>query len=305
MIDILIRDKDILAEAISADFGHRSHAETLSAEIMISVEGLRYARHRLRRWMRPRRASVGRMMLSTTARTEYQPKGVVGIIAPWNYPLLMVTGPLTYALAAGNRVMIKPSEFTPRTSAQIQKMMAEIYAPDHVTVVTGEADVGIAFSRLPFDHLLFTGSTGVGRHIMRAAAENLTPVTLELGGKSPTIVTRDVDLKMAAERICFGKTLNAGQSCTAPDYVLCPHDMQGEFVDALTECFSTMFPTLADNEDYTSIASDRQYERLQDLLHDAPHQGSKNHRDQSGRRDPVACSHARCRFMCCSMCMTI
>ena len=141
LIEILIRDKDILAETISADFGHRARGETLSAEIMVSVEGLRYARRKLGRWMRPHRVSVGRMMLSTTARTEYQPKGVVGIIAPWNYPLLMVTGPLTYALAAGNRVMVKPSEFTPRTSAHIQKMFSEIYDTDHVAVVTGEADV--------------------------------------------------------------------------------------------------------------------------------------------------------------------
>ncbi|MDH3588907.1 MAG: coniferyl aldehyde dehydrogenase [Gammaproteobacteria bacterium] len=266
---ILVRDQEILAAAISADFGHRAAAETLSAEIMVSLEGLRYASRRLRRWMRPKRVSVGRMMLSTRAWKEYQPKGVVGIIAPWNYPLLMVTGPLIYALAAGNRVLIKPSEFTPRTSEHIARMIAEIYAEDHVTVVTGEADVGIAFSRLPFDHLLFTGSTGVGRHIMRAAAENLTPVTLELGGKSPTIVTRDVDMKMAAERICFGKSLNVGQTCTAPDYVLCPHDLQEEFVERLSERFSSMYPTLADNEDYSSIASDRQYERLQDLLHDA------------------------------------
>ncbi|MDH3647460.1 MAG: coniferyl aldehyde dehydrogenase [Gammaproteobacteria bacterium] len=269
LMEILIRDQEELAAAISADFGNRSHAETLSAEIMVSVEGLRYARSRLRRWMRPRRAHIGRLMLSTSAKTEYQPKGVVGIIAPWNYPLLMVTSPLTYALAAGNRVMIKPSEFTPRTSAHMQKMFGEIYHEDHVSVVTGEADVGIEFSRLPFDHLLFTGSTGVGRHIMRAAAENLTPVTLELGGKSPTIVTRDVDLKMAAERICFGKALNAGQTCTAPDYVLCPHDMQDELVDHLRGSFTKMFPTVGDNDDYTSIASDRQYERLQDLVHDA------------------------------------
>lgn len=269
LIDILLRDKQILAEAISADFGNRAHAETMSAEIMVSVEGLRNARSRLRRWMRPRKVSVGRMMLSTTARTEYQPKGVVGIIAPWNYPVLMVVSPLIYALAAGNRVMIKPSEFTPRTSAHIKKMMAEIFAADHVTVITGKLDVSIAFSHLPLDHLLFTGSTGVGRHIMRAAAENLTPVTLELGGKSPTLISRGVDLDMAAERICFGKSLNAGQTCTAPDYVLCPHDLQDDFIDALSRSFSKMYPTLAANDDYTSIASDREYERLQDLLHDA------------------------------------
>ncbi len=269
LVEVLIRERESIAEAVSADFGHRATAETLSAEIMTSIEGLRYARRRLKRWMRPERVRVGKMMLSTRARTEYQPKGVVGIIAPWNYPVLMVISPLTYALAAGNRVMLKPSEFTPRTSAKLQEIMAEVFEADHVTVVTGEADVGIAFSRLPFDHLLFTGSTGVGRHIMRAAAENLTPVTLELGGKSPTVIARDVDLAMAAERICFGKMLNAGQTCTAPDYVLVPHDMQEAFVSQLSETFASMYPDIAGNDDYTSIASDRQYERLQDLLHDA------------------------------------
>ncbi|MBT8135724.1 MAG: coniferyl aldehyde dehydrogenase [Gammaproteobacteria bacterium] len=269
LIEVLARDAARIAETISADFGCRAQAETLSAEIMVSLEGLRYARRHLRRWMRPKRVGVGRMMLSTRAWKEYQPKGVAGIIAPWNYPLLMVISPLTYALAAGNRVMVKPSEFTPRTSELIAAMLGEVFDEDHVAVITGEADVGIAFSRLPFNHLLFTGSTGVGRHIMRAAAENLTPVTLELGGKSPTVITRGIDMSMAAERICFGKALNAGQTCTAPDYVLCPHDLQDEFVTAMQAAFAKMYPTLADNDDYSSVASDRQYERLQDLLHDA------------------------------------
>ncbi|MBT8132323.1 MAG: aldehyde dehydrogenase family protein, partial [Gammaproteobacteria bacterium] len=244
LIELLIREQEAIVEAISADFGNRSQDETRTAEIMVSVEGLRYAKRRLRRWMRPDPVSVGRLMFSTRARTEYKPKGVVGIIAPWNYPLLMIIAPLTYALAAGNRVMIKPSEFTPRTSALMKKLIAECFDDDHVSVVTGEADVGIAFAKLPFDHLLFTGSTGVGRHIMRAAAENLTPVTLELGGKSPAIISPDVDLAMAAERICFGKALNAGQTCAAPDYILCPHEKLDALVEQLQAKFAKMYPRL-------------------------------------------------------------
>lgn len=261
--------RDEFIDAISSDFGHRAAAETLSAEILTSLEGLRYARRNLRAWMRPRRARTGLLMFSTSAATRCQPKGVVGIIAPWNYPLLLVMGPLTYALAAGNRVMIKPSEFTPATSRLIARMIAERFDEDHVAVVTGESEVGIAFSQLPFDHLLFTGSTGVGRHVMRAAAEHLTPVTLELGGKSPTIIGPQVDLEMAAERICFGKSLNAGQTCTAPDYVLCPRGRRDEFIAALRAAHARMYPSLAHNDDYTTIVNDRHYERLHTLLHDA------------------------------------
>ena len=256
-------------EAISADFGHRAAAETLSAEIMVSLEGVRYARRRLAGWMRPRRARVGMLMASTRAATVYQPKGVAGIIAPWNYPLFLVMGPLTYALAAGNRVMIKPSEFTPATSDLLSLVIGELFDDDHVAVVTGHSDVGIAFSQLPFDHLLFTGSTGVGRHVMRAAAENLTPVTLELGGKSPTVLDHDVDLDMAAERICFGKMMNAGQTCTAPDYVLCPRDRQRDFIAAMRQANARLYPTIADNDDYSAIVNDMHYERLHGLLHDA------------------------------------
>ncbi len=260
---------DEFVEAISADFGHRAAAETLSAEIMVSLEGVRYARKRLAGWMHPRRARVGLLMASTRAATVYQPKGVVGIISPWNYPLFLVMGPLTYALAAGNRVMIKPSEFTPATSTLLSLVIGELFDDDHVAVVTGHSDVGIAFSQLPFDHLLFTGSTGVGRHVMRAAAENLTPVTLELGGKSPTVIDRDVDLDMAAERICFGKMLNAGQTCTAPDYVLCPRDRQRGFIAAMRKVNARMYPSIANNDDYTAIVNDMHYERLHGLLHDA------------------------------------
>lgn len=271
---LLSDNRDAFVEAISADFGNRAPAETLSAEIMVSLESLRYARRHLRSWMRPRHARVGLLMASTSASTVHQPKGVVGIIAPWNYPILMVMRPLTYAVAAGNRVMIKPSEFTPATSALLAELIADAFDPAQITVVTGHSDVGIAFSQLPFDHLLFTGSTGVGRHVMRAAAENLTPVTLELGGKSPTIISDDVALPMAGERIAFGKLLNAGQTCTAPDYVLCPAERQDALVAAIAAASATMFPSMRDNDDVTTVVNDMHYERLQGLLHDARTKGA-------------------------------
>ena len=275
LIEAITNHRAELTASVSSDFGHRAPDETLSAELLVSVEALRYARRHLRRWMKPQRRKVGLLMASTRAWTVSHPKGVVGIIAPWNYPIMLVMTPLAQALAAGNRVMIKPSEFTPATSATLAKLIAEVFDEDQVTVVTGESDVGIAFSHLPFDHLLFTGSTGIGKHVMRAAAENLTPVTLELGGKSPVLVSHDAELDMAAERICFGKALNAGQTCTAPDYILCPRDRQEELIDALRVAFARMYPTIGDNNDYSSIINDRQYYRLQGLLDDARSKGAK------------------------------
>ncbi len=205
----------------------------------------------------------------------YQPLGVVGIIVPWNYPLYLAIGPLIGALAAGNRVMLKMSESTPATGQLLKDLLAQVFTEDQVAVVLGEADVGIAFSRLPFDHLLFTGSTSIGRQVMRAAADNLTPVTLELGGKSPAIVSTSVPLEDAAERIAFGKTLNAGQTCVAPDYVLVPKDRLKGFVEAYRQVIQRFYPQLADNPDYTSIINPRQYARLQDYLDDAQARGAR------------------------------
>jgi coniferyl-aldehyde dehydrogenase len=200
---------------------------------------------------------------------------VVGIIVPWNYPLFLAVGPMIGALAAGNRVMLKLSESTPATGELLKRLFARVFPEDLVAVVLGEAEVGMAFSSLPFDHLLFTGSTSVGRHVMRAAAENLTPVTLELGGKSPAIVSADVPLKDAAERIAFGKTLNAGQTCVAPDYALVPHDRVEGFVEAYTQTVRAFYPTLADNPDYTAIINERQLARLNDYLEDARSKGAR------------------------------
>ncbi len=273
--DLLASHQQPVIDAISEDFGNRSADETRLAEIMPSLDGIRHAKRHLTRWMKPSKRRVGMAFQPASARVVYQPLGVVGIIVPWNYPLYLAIGPLIGALAAGNRVMLKMSESTPATGQLLKDLLAQIFPDDQVAVVLGEADVGIAFSKLPFDHLLFTGSTSVGRHVMRAAAENLTPVTLELGGKSPAIVSTDVPLADAAERIAFGKTLNAGQTCVAPDYVLVPRPRIDEFVEAYRKVVRRFYPQLADNPDYTSIINRRQHARLQGYLDDAQAKGAR------------------------------
>lgn len=270
----LLANRDTLVRAIAEDFGNRSADETLLAELIPSLHAIRYARRRLRHWMKPARRGVGAMFQPASARVVYQPLGVVGVIVPWNYPLYLAVGPLVGALAAGNRVMLKLSEATPRTARALAELLAATFPDNLVNVVQGEAEVAAAFSRLPFDHLLFTGSTEVGRKVMRAAAEHLTPVTLELGGKSPAIVSADVPLEHAAERIAFGKCLNAGQTCVAPDYVLVPRARLDGFVEAYGRTVQRFFPRLADNPDYTSIANPRQAARLAAYLDDARARGA-------------------------------
>jgi len=272
--DVLAGHQPALIEAIAADFGHRSADETLLAEIMPSLHGIRYASRHLRRWMKPSRRHVGLAFQPASARVVYQPLGVVGIIVPWNYPLYLAIGPLIGALAAGNRVMLKMSESTPATGQLLKELLAQIFPEDQVAVVLGDVEVGQAFARLPFDHLLFTGSTHIGREVMRAAAENLTPVTLELGGKSPAIVSASVPLADAAERIAFGKCMNAGQTCVAPDYVLVPRERVEGFVGAYREAVQRLYPSLANNPDYTAIINARQLTRLQDYLDDARGKGA-------------------------------
>ena len=210
---LLNDEREVLIDAISQDFSHRSPDETLFAELMPSLHGIDYTLKHLKRWMKPSRRHVGVMFQPASAKVVYQPLGVIGIIVPWNYPLYLAIGPLVGALAAGNRVMLKLSEFTPATGHWLKELLGRIFPEDMVCVVLGEADVAAAFSGLAFDHLLFTGSTLVGKQVMRAAAENLTPVTLELGGKSPAIVSAEVPLKEAAKRIAWGKTLNSGAIC--------------------------------------------------------------------------------------------
>ncbi|NWL76356.1 coniferyl-aldehyde dehydrogenase [Pseudomonas taiwanensis] len=273
--DLLFTEQDALVAAISQDFSNRAAEETLLAEIMPSLQGIHYVSKRIRKWMKPSRRSVGMAFQPASAKVVYQPLGVVGVIVPWNYPLFLAIGPLVGALAAGNRVMIKMSESTPATAQLLQELLARVFPEDLVAVVQGEADVGVAFSRQPFDHLLFTGATSIGKHVMRAAAENLTPVTLELGGKSPAIVSADVPLTDAAERIAFGKTMNAGQTCVAPDYVLVPEDRVDGFVEAYRQAVKGFYPQLTDNPDYTAIINDRQLSRLKGYLTDAETKGAR------------------------------
>lgn len=272
---VLASEQKLLAETISADFSHRSHDETLLAELMPSLEGIDYACRRIKRWMKPVKRKVGLAFQPASAKIIYQPLGVVGVIVPWNYPLFLSIGPLTGALAAGNRVMIKMSEHTPRTAQLLKELLARVFPQDLVCVVQGEADIAAAFSELPFDHLLFTGSTQVGKHVMRAAANNLTPVTLELGGKSPAIISADVPLAEAAERIAFGKTVNAGQTCVAPDYILVPEARVTEFVEAMRSAALKFYPKLANNKDYTAIINPQHLQRLHDTVADATQQGAE------------------------------
>ncbi|AXQ46391.1 coniferyl aldehyde dehydrogenase [Pseudomonas vlassakiae] len=273
--EALLADQQALIEAIDADFTGRSADETLLAELLPSVQGIRHAERHLQRWMLPARRAVGLAFQPASARVLYQPLGVVGIIVPWNYPLFLAIGPLTCALAAGNRVMLKLSEATPASGAALKALIARVFPEDLVSVVLGEVEVGQAFARLPFDHLLFTGATSIGRQVMLAAAQNLTPVTLELGGKSPAIVSASVPLDTAAERIAFGKTLNAGQTCVAPDYVLVPRERLNDFATAYRNAVKRMYPHIADNSDYSAIINPRQLQRLQHLLDDARSKGAQ------------------------------
>jgi len=263
------------AEAISQDFGNRSRVETVLAETIFTRTAIKQARKHLKSWMKPRRMPTAMTYLPGRSRLLRQPLGVVGIISPWNYPLQLALAPLVGALAAGNRAMLKPSEFTPRLSDVLRRRIAEVFAEDEVAVVVGDADVGKAFSALPFDHLVFTGSTPVGRIVAQAAAKNLTPVTLELGGKSPAIIDASADLSRIVERIVFGKLLNAGQTCIAPDYLLVPRAQRDELVAALRAVVARMYPTIQDNPDYTSIVSDRHYRRLRELVDDARARGAQ------------------------------
>ncbi|MCK9535402.1 MAG: coniferyl aldehyde dehydrogenase [Pseudomonas sp.] len=287
---LLASEQQMLADTISADFSHRSHDETRLAELMPSLEGIDYACKRIKRWMKPSKRKVGLAFQPASAQVIYQPLGVVGVIVPWNYPLFLSIGPLTGALAAGNRVMIKMSEHTPRTAQLLKELLARVFAEDLVCVVQGEADLAVAFSELPFAHLLFTGSTQVGRHVMRAAAKNLTPVTLELGGKSPVIISADVPLAEAAERIAFGKTVNAGQTCVAPDYILVPEARIDAFVEAMRSSVLKFYPTLADNPDYTAIINPQHLQRLHDTVTDATRLGASAiaiHAEGQGQRFPL------------------
>ncbi|MBP6534789.1 MAG: aldehyde dehydrogenase family protein, partial [Arenimonas sp.] len=269
-LDIAVRGcREELVAACNADFGRRSRVETLAADVMVTLDEIKYARKNLRRWMRPQRRSVNITFKPARGEIRYAPLGVVGVVAPWNYPFQLAVIPLVNAIAAGNRVMVKPSEFTPTVSALLEKMLSDVFSCDEVAVIQGDAAVGAAFTQLPFDHLLFTGSTAVGKHVMAAAAANLTPVTLELGGKSPALVAPDYPIEQAAERIAFGKCFNAGQTCVAPDYVLLPEAQLEPFITAFMASVKRRYPDLTHDDDYTGIINERQYSRLQAWLAEA------------------------------------
>ncbi|RJF87494.1 coniferyl aldehyde dehydrogenase [Oleomonas cavernae] len=271
----LMDNKDALIAAVSADFGHRSTHETLLTDFVVTVEGIKHMRKHVAKWMKPERRPVSINYFPASNKILFQPLGVIGVISPWNYPIQLAYAPMAAAIAAGNRVMLKPSEYTPRTSEAMAKALRAVFTDNEVAVITGGPDVGEAFSRLPFDHMLFTGATSVGKHVMRAAAENLVPVTLELGGKSPAIVDRAARMDAAVSSIVTGKLLNAGQTCVAPDYVFVPNDKREEFVDLVKAKVAKMYPTLKDNADYTSVVNQRHYDRLRGLIADAQSKGAR------------------------------
>ncbi|WP_066545940.1 MULTISPECIES: aldehyde dehydrogenase family protein, partial [unclassified Sphingomonas] len=263
-------------DALSEDFGHRSREQSMITDIAASVAPLKHALAKLEAWARPEKVPVRFPLglLGAKAWIEYQPKGVVGVISPWNFPVNLVMSPLAGVFAAGNRAMVKTSEFTPATAALFEELAAKYFAADELVFVSGGPDVGKAFAELPFDHLIFTGATGIGRHILHAAADNLTPVTLELGGKSPVIVGQSADATRTAERVTMGKMMNAGQICLAPDYLLVPQAREAEMVDAIKGAATRFYPTILDNPDYTSIINDRHHQRLTGWIEDARAKGA-------------------------------
>lgn len=281
-LDRLVRLRAVVADneerfrqAISADFGHRSAVETTFAETMLVFSEIRHASKHLKSWMAPHRIATALQFLPARNRLIPQPLGIVGIIAPWNYPLQLTLAPAIGAIAAGNRVIIKPSELVPHFSKLLKETVAQKFDATELLVTGVEDEIAKAFAHLPFDHLVFTGSTRVGRLVAEAAGRNLTPVTLELGGKSPVIIDVSADLDEAAERIAYGKLLNAGQTCIAPDYVLVPEGALQAFAEKVRTQMRRMFGTDPVNKDYTSIISDRHYARLEGLVADAAQRGAK------------------------------
>ncbi len=276
-IALLIDYKDEFARAVSADFGHRSTEQTLMTDIMPSVSAMKHAKKHFESWARgeKRKPTFPLGLIGAKAEVRYQPKGVVGVVAPWNFPIGMVMVPMAGILAAGNRAMVKPSEYTERVAEVFAKAVPLYFAEDEIAVITGGVEVATEFSKLAFDHMIFTGATSVGKHIMRAAAENLVPVTLELGGKSPTIIGRSADKTKAGQRIALGKMMNAGQICLAPDYLLVAKEQEHDMIESVKAGVSAMYPTLLNNDDYTSVVNGRNYDRLQGYLQDARDKGAE------------------------------
>ncbi|WP_116963019.1 coniferyl aldehyde dehydrogenase [Fastidiosibacter lacustris] len=264
-----------LMEAVSKDFGFRSLEETWLSEIFQTTSTIKYVLANLKKWMKKHKRRTSIIFKPAKNYIYYQPLGVVGIIVPWNYPILLAFSPLIYAIAAGNKVCIKLSEYTPHTNEVIKLICQSCFNSDEVAVITGEADMAQAFSRLAFDHLFFTGSTQTGKKVMQSASANLTPVTLELGGKSPLIIDKDFPLEKAVKMICFAKGLNAGQTCIAPDYVFVHEKMLDQFIVKMQKAFNEVYPELDKNQQYSSIINQKHYERLQGYLIEAEEAGVK------------------------------
>ncbi len=276
VMSILLENETALCEAMSADFGHRSMHQSRMADIMGSLETLRHAKKNVRKWMQyeKRKPMFPLGLFGARARVEYHPKGVVGNLATWNFPVHIGLGPMAGIFAAGNRCMVKLSEVTPETSLLMEQLIGKYFDETEFAGINGGPEVGAAFSALPFDHMLFTGATGIARHILHAAADNLTPVTLELGGKSPVIIGRSADIKETAVRITTGKGINSGQVCLSPDYAFVPKDKLEEFLDHCADHMKEMFPTMLNNPDYSSVVNTRHRQRLQAHLDDAKAKGA-------------------------------
>ena len=266
-----------LCKVMAADFGNRSPHQSMITDIAGTVNFGKYCLKHMDKWSRPEKRHVQFPLglLGAKAEVRYEPKGVVGILSPWNFPVNLSFGPLMQIFAAGNRAMIKPSEFTEKTSLLTKELVEEYFTPDECAVFTGGPEVAAAFSELPFDHLIFTGSTATGRRVMESAAKNLVPVTLELGGKSPVFMGESADFAKAGERVALGKMMNAGQICLAPDYLYVPESKQDEAIHGVWQGTANMYPTLLDNEDYASVVTDRHFDRLQDLVADARDKGAE------------------------------
>mgnify|MGYP000100126430 FL=1 len=266
-----------LCKVMAADFGNRSPHQSMITDIAGTVNFGKYCLKHMDKWSRPEKRHVQFPLglLGAKAEVRYEPKGVVGILSPWNFPVNLSFGPLMQIFAAGNRAMIKPSEFTEKTSLLTKELVEEYFTPDECAVFTGGPEVAAAFSELPFDHLIFTGSTATGRRVMKSAAKNLVPVTLELGGKSPVFMGESADFAKAGERVALGKMMNAGQICLAPDYLYVPESKQDEAIHGVWQGTANMYPTLLDNEDYASVVTDRHFDRLQDLVADARDKGAE------------------------------
>ena len=272
--NVLVKYQDQIAEAINLDYGNRSVSETKIGELLTCLEQIKYYSKHLTNWMKPSKRHVGIIHQPAKAWVQYQPMGVIGVIAPWNYPLLLSVGPLICALAAGNHAMLKISSSSLNFGHVLENALSEAFPQELVAVVTGGGVISDVFCHLAFDKIIFTGSTNVGKTVMAAAAENLVPVILELGGKSPVVVHPSSDMKEVAQRIAFGKLWNAGQTCVAPDYLFLPKGKTAAFIESYTNIVTTMYPSLLDNQDYTSIINDKQYNRIQGYLEEAQAQGA-------------------------------